>query len=173
MTAVRVGPTVLTNVVVVSSTQLRATVPAGAATGILTVVNANGAPVSARPLTLVATPTITAFSPLIGVVGTQITVTGSGFDNLTAVRFSGVAATFTRLSANTLRATVPLSARDGYVVVESTLGSGQSATYFGVTPIITGFTPTSGPGRHPRRDKRYRPGLVRRFVRGKFDVRLD
>ncbi len=147
VTGAWIGPQALTNLVVVSPTQLRATVPAGTATGVVRVTNANGSPSSVNSFTMLANPPpqITGFAPLKAAVGTVVTITGAGLVAPTRVLFNGVVAAFTSVSATSLRATVPAGATSGYLVVETAFGSTTSAQMFGIPPVITGFSPTSGP----------------------------
>lgn len=66
------------------------------------------------------TPThsVTNFIPNTGPVGTNVTITGTGFTNLTAVEFDGIASTnVTFIDANTLIAEVPNGASTGVITV--------------------------------------------------------
>lgn len=92
------------------------------------------------------TPTVSSFSPVQGVQGTLVTVTGSGFTGATAVKFNGVAGTgLTVVSDTSVKATVPAGATTGPISVTTPGGTGTSSTSFKVLPKITGFTPTNGP----------------------------
>jgi hypothetical protein len=92
-------------------------------------------------------PQISSFNPTSGPVGTEVTITGSGFTATTAVRFNGVAATQFTIDSNTqIRATVPTGATSGPIAVVSGAGTGTSAASFTVQapPAIAGFTPANG-----------------------------
>ncbi|HEY2996403.1 MAG TPA: IPT/TIG domain-containing protein, partial [Methylomirabilota bacterium] len=92
-------------------------------------------------------PKITAFDPALGAVGTNVTITGSGFIGVPTVRFGGVAAVPpSSVSLTTLVAAVPAGAVTGSITVTTTEGIGNSSTRFTVvrTPTLTSFTPTSG-----------------------------
>ena len=58
-----------------------------------------------------AGPVLTGFTPILGAVGTAVTLTGSGFTGATKVAFNGTpAAVFTAVSATQITATVPAAA---------------------------------------------------------------
>jgi hypothetical protein len=95
-------------------------------------------------------PVITSFTPPSGPVGTEVTIHGSQFNNVSAVTFNGVQATdYTVGSPSVIYALVPNGAATGKIGVTTSAGSGASANNFVVTappaPTIGGFTPTSGP----------------------------
>jgi len=92
-------------------------------------------------------PTITAFNPLSGVAGTQVTISGTNFTGTTSVRFGGVVATtFTVDNATQITATVPATAQTGSIGVTTPNGSANSATPFTIlAPTVTNVTPNSGP----------------------------
>ncbi|NDK54904.1 IPT/TIG domain-containing protein [Pontibacter fetidus] len=92
--------------------------------------------------------TVTSFTPLSGPVGTEITITGSGFTEAhTVVIGSGSTYDFTIVSDSEIKVKVPASASSGVVRVSSNQGSGTgSGTYSVVNaPAITSITPSSGP----------------------------
>jgi uncharacterized protein (TIGR03437 family) len=78
-------------------------------------------------------PVIAGFSPSSGPVGTQVTITGSGFTGATAVRFGGVKATFTVNSGTQITATVPNGATTGKIDVTTAGGKVTSKGWFNVT----------------------------------------
>lgn len=135
----------------VSATSLKATVPASATTGKVTVSNPTGAigtATSAASFTVTAPPVpkITTLSPASGRTGAQVTITGSGFTGATAVSLNGLAAkTFTAVSATKVTATVPNGATTGKVKVVAPGGTATSATDFTVRLSITSFSPGRGP----------------------------
>jgi hypothetical protein len=96
-----------------------------------------------------AAPTIGTFSPTQGPVGTNVTITGTGFTGVTSVKFAGTSAAFTPGSDTSLTATVPTGAATGPITVTTPAGTGTSSTNFTVTtppvaPKISSFSPTSG-----------------------------
>ena len=158
---IRVGGTQATGVTRVSSTQLRATTPAGTAGARdVQVINGNGSSATlAGAFTYAATPTtptLTSVSPTSGPTsgGTTITLTGSNFVSGATVRVAGVAATnvvfssATQITARTPAGTA--GARD----VQITNPNGQSATRMGAftytatsttRPSPRSVSPRSGP----------------------------
>ena len=92
-------------------------------------------------------PSISAFSPNMGLPGTIVTISGQHFSSTAtenAVTFSGVNATVTEGSKTSLKVIVPEGATTG--LIEVTVGgeTAISATEFVVPPVITEFAPTSG-----------------------------
>jgi hypothetical protein len=89
-------------------------------------------------------PIINSFTPTVGITGSVITITGSGFTGVTSIKFGEVpASSFTVNSSTSITAIVGAGA-SGSVTV--TTGNGTAALpgfSFGV-PKITFFTPASG-----------------------------
>ena len=78
---------------VVSNTEIKAIVPAGATTGTVTVVTPSGTLKTIVVFDIVIVgPQIKSFTPKSGPVGTAVTITGVGLTQTTAVTFGGVAA---------------------------------------------------------------------------------
>jgi hypothetical protein len=97
-----------------------------------------------------AAPIVTSFSPTSGPVGTTVTVNGDHFTGTTTVSFANVSAAFTFNTDNRLTATAPSGFTSGTIKVTNSAGTGESSGVFTVTsgtpaPVITSFTPTSGP----------------------------
>lgn len=88
-------------------------------------------------------PSITSFSPTSGVVGTTVTINGTNFLETTAVRFNGVGASYTILSANQIRAIVPHGGTTGLIQVITSYGMATSATQFTVPVPAQPFVPVS------------------------------
>lgn len=89
-------------------------------------------------------PTFTGMSPQGGRVGTTVTITGTNFLILNSVKFwngsaNTIPAAFTQVDSNTIRATVPLGAKIGPIVVNTAYGS-ITTTSFRVTPPTGDFT---------------------------------
>ncbi len=132
-----------------TATSLTFTVPAGATTGLVGVIGAGGLMLSTTSFTVIPPPTITAFTPTTGSVGSQVVLTGTNLTGATSVRFGGVnAPTFVVNSATTITVTVPVGAATGVLGVTTAGGSATSTGTFTVTapaaPTISGFTPASG-----------------------------
>ncbi len=89
-------------------------------------------------------PTITAFTPVIGFVGTTVTITGTNF-NTTApnnvVYFGATRATVTAATATQLTVTVPTGAKYASITVLN-ISSGLQA--FSTTNFIPAFSPNKG-----------------------------
>ncbi|MBC8010405.1 MAG: lamin tail domain-containing protein, partial [Burkholderiales bacterium] len=83
-------------------------------------------------------PTLTTFAPASGTAGDTVTLTGTNFAAVSAVRFNGVAALFTVDSPTTLRATVPAAATTGVVTVTTPRGTATSAGVFTIVqnPVL-------------------------------------
>src|SRR5260370_19849429 len=109
------------------------------------VVTANGAP--SAGVNFIVTPTITSLNPNSGFIGTQVTITGTGFGSLqgsSIVTFNGTSATPTSWNDTSIVVPVPAGATSGNVVV--TVGASTASASFTVTagPLITSLTSTSG-----------------------------
>jgi hypothetical protein len=116
-----------------SDTQVTATVPAGAKKGKITITTPGG--IATSPGTFLVAPSISAFSPTSGPVGTSVVISGNSFTGSTQVKFGGVAATsFQVISDTKVDALVPSGAVTGPVSVTTPGGTGTSATNFQMTP---------------------------------------
>jgi hypothetical protein len=115
-------------------TQITTTVPAAAPSGVITVATPGGtvdtSALSPPNFTVDSppSPTITAFSPTSGSVGTSVTVTGTGFTGATAVKFNATnQPAFTVNGPGTqITTTVPTGATTGQITV--TTGGGTANT---------------------------------------------
>jgi YD repeat-containing protein len=86
--------------------------------------------------------TVVEFSPNAGVVGTTVTISGTGFSatpSQNLVNFNGTAAAVVSATTTELRVTVPAGASTGAIGVTAPSGSATSAASFSV------LTSTSGP----------------------------
>lgn len=153
-TSVSVGGTPATSVTLVSSTQITAVTPAHAAGLVNVVVNfATGPATLNNAFTYtVPPPTVSAVTPVTGLIsgGTTITVTGTNFVNVTGVSVGGTAATSVVVNANqaSLTAVTPAHAA-GVVNVVVTTATGSATrtnafTYVNPAPAITSISPVSG-----------------------------
>jgi len=125
---------------------LTTTVPAGATTGPITVTTPSSGPL-VTTTRFTVTPGITSFAPATGPVGTGVTITGTSFTGVTAVKFGGTAANFTVSNSGTVTTTVPFGAATGAITVTTLDGTATSAGNFTVTPggppFGLGSTPSS------------------------------
>ena len=140
-TAVRFNGAAATTWHVDSDTQITATVPDDATTGLVSVVTAADTAVSATAFRV--TPVITDIQPPSGRTGDLVMITGTTFNGATAVSFNGAATTFTVVNPGTIQATVPQSATFGPISV-TTPGGTATSTDFSLLPKVLSFAPTSG-----------------------------
>ncbi|WGD35980.1 lamin tail domain-containing protein [Olleya sp. YS] len=96
------------------------------------------------------THTITSFTPTTGPIGSNVTITGTGFTAGSTVDFNGTAAVVTFINSTTLSAVVQAGTTTGLVTVTEAGCPVDSTTNFTVgacTPVqsITSFAPNSGP----------------------------
>ncbi len=80
-----------------------------------------------------------------GIVGSTVNILGQGFTGTTAVKFGGVAGTFTVVSDTFMTAIPRAGAITGKVTVVESSGTLTSAQTFSVKAKFTSFTPASGP----------------------------
>ncbi len=132
-TAVKFGTTNAATFTVVSATQIRVIVPAGATTGKVSVTTPGGTATSPTNFTLALPPTITSIAPVSGSPGTQVTIIGTNFVGFTAVKFGAVAQPFFFLRSPTIMtANVPLNATTGKISVVAAGGTAISSAIFTV-----------------------------------------
>ncbi|MBZ5574365.1 MAG: hypothetical protein LAO09_21115 [Acidobacteriia bacterium] len=118
---------------IVSNTFMKATVPAGATTGYVTVITPSGTLTSNVPFRV--TPQLLSFDPPSGPVGTQVTITGVSLTQTQAIGFGDrVPAQFTVNSDTQVTATVPAGAKTGKVGIETKGGIAISSGTFTVIP---------------------------------------
>lgn len=133
-----------------STTQITATVPAGATSGNIRVISPAGSPYSPTTFAVLKAPALESFSPASGAAGSKVVLKGANFTGATQVLFNGTAAVFTVNSASQITATVPAAAASGGIRVVTPGGAANSATSFQVTgsavvkATITSFAPASG-----------------------------
>jgi uncharacterized repeat protein (TIGR03803 family) len=117
---------------VVSASEIKTSVPAGATTGNVTVTTPSDTLPSNTEF--LVTPQITSFTPPSGPVGTPVTITGVSLMQTTKVTFRGLeATTFTANSDTQVTATVPAKAKTGKIAIITPGGAATSATDFTVT----------------------------------------
>jgi hypothetical protein len=78
-------------------------------------------------------PTISAFTPTKGPVGTVVTIKGTALLDASAVTFKGVAGTVTKDTASTIKVEAPSGIAKGRIEVITPGGSVTSVTNFKVT----------------------------------------
>ena len=127
-----------------SGVKITATVPAAATTGPIAVTAAGGVGTSASSFTVSVTPAITNITPDSGPVGVTVTIDGTNFTGVTAVKLNGTSAKITFKSDTQLRIKVPMGATTGPISVTTPGGTAVSAETFVVAPRIKSFSPASG-----------------------------
>jgi hypothetical protein len=135
-----------------STSQITAFVPSGATSGPITVTTANGTATTVDHFfvgTPGIAPAISSFSPLNGSIGVGVTINGTNFTGVTAVKFNGTNASFTFNSGNRITAVVPFGASSGPISVMTPNGTTMSLDHFffgvvGSSCAISSFSPTSG-----------------------------
>jgi uncharacterized repeat protein (TIGR03803 family) len=128
---VQFGGVQSTNVKLSGTSFLFATVPTGALTGSVTVTTDGTTLTSNQPFRV--KPQVLSFNPPSGTVGTQVTITGTGFTQTNGVGFGdNVPAEFTVNSDTQVTATVPAGAKTGPVGVVTQGGTAVSSATFTV-----------------------------------------
>jgi hypothetical protein len=144
-TLVRFNGTPATPFTIVGPGNIQTTVPNGATTGKISVTTPAGTGTSSANFVVTSGGlTITSFSPTSGGVGTAVAINGTGFTNVSAVRFHGTSAAFSVVSVNRINTTVPSGASTGKITVTTSAGTATSSGTFTVGPRITSLSPTSG-----------------------------
>jgi RHS repeat-associated protein len=154
--SVSLGGTAATSFTVNSSTQITASSPSHAAGTVditVTTLGGTSATGSADQFTYTAAPTVTSISPTSGppAGGTSVTINGTNFTGVTAVKFGTTPATsFTVNTSIKITATSP-SHSAGTVDITVTTAGGTSATgladqfTYTAGPSVTSISPTTGP----------------------------
>lgn len=150
VTQVQFGALNATSITPLSATQLVAVVPNAAVNGKITVFAPAGSFVTTS--NFVVLPTLSGFTPNVGTVGTDVTLTGANLNEgsgplgAPSVFFNGVPSLLvTNVTFNQLTARVPNGASTGKISVTTTNGSGTNDSLFYLPPRITNFTPATNP----------------------------
>ncbi len=130
-----------------TTTQLVVTVPTGATTGpiSITVGLASATSTTSFSVTTSATqgaPTITSFTPTIGMLGTPITINGANFEATPAdnwVHFNTALADVASATTSVLTTAVPPWTGSGHIAVTTSRGQATASNYFFFVPPP--FTP--------------------------------
>jgi uncharacterized repeat protein (TIGR03803 family) len=80
-----------------------------------------------------------------GTAGQTVEILGNGLTGTTKVTFGSASASFTVASDSYMTAVVPATGTTGGVIVTTPSGTLKSKQKFTVIPVISGFSPTSGP----------------------------
>lgn len=129
-----------------TQTSLTVTVPPAATSGPITVSVEGQTGTSLTSFSVV--PTISSFTPLSGIIGSTITIDGTGFSAIAlnnVVQINGIPAVVSNATPTSLIAIVPPKTKSGPVSVSLGGQTVITANNFTVIPpTITSFTPTSG-----------------------------
>ena len=146
------GSAAATSVVVVNSTTITATTPAGSAGAVSVTVTVGGQSGSlASGFTYVAPPTLSSISPSNGGLagGTAVTITGTNFATGATVTFGSAAATsVVVVNSTTITATTPAGSAGAVsvtVTVSGLSGSLASGFTYIAPPTVTNVNPNTGP----------------------------
>jgi IPT/TIG domain len=138
------GSAAATNVVVVNSTTITATTPAGSAGAATVTVTVNGQSGSrANGFTYIGQPTVSSLSPSSGSTagGTAVTITGTNFAAGATVTFGGTAATsVVVVNSTTITATTPAGSAGAVTVTVTNLGSQSGSLTNGYTYVVTAIS---------------------------------
>jgi hypothetical protein len=140
-TSVGLGGFLTSAFTVNSPTSITAKVSSGASGNV--VISTLGGVATTVGFIFVPAPTITSFTPTSATLGATMTIAGSNFSGVTAVKIGGLAAqSYTVVSPTTILAVVGATSSGGISVTTS----GGTSTLAGFTyiipvPTITGFTP--------------------------------
>lgn len=138
--AVKIGSASAQGYSVDSDSQITAEVAPGAAGGKVVVTGPGGTATSANNFAV--TLGISSLAPAKGPIGSTVTITGSGFTDVTAVHFSGAAAQSFAIVSNTkITAVVQAGTTNGPITVTSVAGTATSAGSFAPSTSIASFTP--------------------------------
>ena len=125
-----------------TTTQLVVTVPgSGAVDGAVYVSSPSGAATSSQSFALdtSAPPTVTGFTPTTAASGSEVTISGTGFDasspKANNVFFNGIRAEVTAATSTSLTVKVPPFTTRGKITVQTATGEATSADDFVVPPI--------------------------------------
>src|SRR5712692_628408 len=123
--------------------QIVTTVPTGATTGPITIslTNPDRSVTSSRPFTVTAAgggaPTITGFTPGIGLPGTSLTINGTNFDTNIAndkTRLNATLVAPTSATGTSIVMSVPSNTTSGHISVATPAGKAVSSADFYVVP---------------------------------------
>lgn len=136
---------VTATIVSATATTLIVTVPTAASTGKISVTVEGKTSISVDDF--VVLPSITSFAPYGGIVGSEVNLSGSGFNGSTSVvKFNGVTANILLASPTQVKVTVPATATTGPITVTSsgsTIVSEDDFQIFTSSPIRVGNTNSS------------------------------
>jgi hypothetical protein len=130
-----------------TETELRVLVPAGSVTGELKVVTLDGGATSTEMFEVYQPPVLTSFSPVEGIVGHTVTISGEHLqaDLIEHVKLNGLDCEVLSSTATSLTLAVPTGAETGRFELHTKGGEAISATAFVVwhQPVINSLSSES------------------------------
>ncbi len=129
-----------------SANQLVVRVPQGAQSGAITWTAYNKRTPTRWRYDVLRAPVLTSYSPMEGAAGTQVTISGQGFDRSTRVRYGNTPARVTRWEPGRITVEIPRNARrSDYLSVDNAGGGARARTPFGllIAPAVTSWSPRS------------------------------
>lgn len=126
--------------VVVSDTQINATIPGNATTGVIRIkpFGTNFFTPSTQIFTFISPPNVTAMTPVLQTAGGSVVLTGANLSNASAVSFDGNPATSFVVNSDSQISAIASANTLGEVTVTT---PGGTASF--VFPTISSFTPAS------------------------------
>ena len=125
-----------------AKTSITVKVPLTAKEGVVKMITYSGLEITSTAVMKLVGPTITSASPLLVKNGASLTITGTNLDLVTTAVFGAVEGKITAQSATSITVTVPMTAVDGTVVLNTNSGlTATSAALTMVKPTFTSITP--------------------------------
>jgi hypothetical protein len=115
---------------IVTDELIRAVVPAGVAAGKFTVETPRGNRTSAASFAVILRPTVSSFSPAASELPVTLTVNGTNFLAVSAVKVGSVDVPFSLVTTKKLTAALPLGTPSGKISVVNPAGTGTSSGTF-------------------------------------------
>ena len=128
-----------------SDTSVTAVVPPAATSGNVVLTTGRLLNSNAVTFNIAIPPAIGSVSPASGIVGSQITISGSNFGATQGqVSLGGQPLSLSSWSDTSILATIPSGAATGNLVVTASNGLSSNASAFTISPFVSGVTPTNG-----------------------------
>ena len=125
-----------------AKTAITVKVPLTAKEGVVKMITYSGLEITSTAVMKLVGPAITSASPLLVKNGASLTITGTNLDLVTTAVFGAVEGKITAQSATSITVTVPMTAVDGTVVLNTNSGlTATSAALTMVKPTFTSITP--------------------------------
>jgi len=125
-----------------AKTTITVKVPLTAKEGVVKMITYSGLEITSTAVMKLVGPAITSAAPLLVKNGASLTITGTNLDLVTTAVFGAVEGKITAQSATSITVTVPMTAVDGTVVLNTNSGlTATSAALTMVKPTFTSITP--------------------------------